>query len=344
MLPRLNCNNCLPISFVLAQGGCILFDKSYQIQSLVGSEVTIGVGTMTNADVGCILFALVGELYYLLWWKRRFTNRRGIADHHYTHHAKELSYLLFFWKKPNCLGTRKTDQQVTNSVTDPDANNGHEPDLELGSTKDLLRKGIGEKTVESELMRLHNLCGPPRFFFTINEETKEDLEADDVKSRGDRSRKGSRNKSLSDLLVAVETSILTPLASPTLKPHNHPLDSYSQHGFNFNPLFESSIDVEMNKLRSSPPPKFKFLRDAEEKLMRRLMEEAEKRSFNVQEFVATEEGDGSFIRIIIGGKNRERELNQQIPQYHSNVSQVLPLASSPSTTFRSLDNNKPIQQ
>ncbi|KAI8031805.1 hypothetical protein LOK49_LG01G00074 [Camellia lanceoleosa] len=37
---------------------------------------------------------------------------------------------------------RKTDQQVTNSVIDPDANNGQEPDLELGSTKDLLRKGI----------------------------------------------------------------------------------------------------------------------------------------------------------------------------------------------------------
>ncbi|KAL7204598.1 hypothetical protein ACSBR2_017636 [Camellia fascicularis] len=100
----------------------------------------------------------------------------------------------------------------------------------------------------------------------------------------------------------------------------------------------------MNRLRSSPPPKFKFLRDAEEKLMRRLMEEAEKRSFKIQEFVATEKRDGSFIRIIVGGKNRERELNQQVPQSHSNASQVLPLASSPSTTFRSLDNNKPIQQ
>lgn len=303
-----------------------------------------GLGIGLSFVFGCILFALVGELYYLLWWKRRPTNRRGIADHHYTHHAKELSYLLFFWKKPSCLGTRKTDQQVTNSVTDPDANNGHEPDLELGSTKDLLRKGFGEETVESELMRLHNLCGPPRFLFTIKEETKEDLEADDVKSRGDRSRKGSRNKSLSDLLVAVETPILTPLASPTLKPHNHPLDSYNQHGFNFNPLFESSTDVEMNRFRSSPPPRFKFLRDAEEKLMRRLMEEAEKRSFKVQESVATEERDGSFIRIIVGGKNRQRELNQQVPQSHSNASQVLPLASSPSTTFRSLDNNKPIQQ
>ncbi|KAL2464436.1 Glucan endo-1 [Forsythia ovata] len=57
---------------------------------------------------------------------------------------------------------------------------GHrEIDLELRSRKDLLLKGYGEDGVETELMRLHNLCAPTRFFFTVKEESKEDLESDD---------------------------------------------------------------------------------------------------------------------------------------------------------------------
>lgn len=35
--------------------------------------------------------------------------------------------------------------------------------------------------------------------------------------------------------------------------------------------------MDINGFRSSPPPKFKFLRDVEEKLMRRLEEETEKK-------------------------------------------------------------------
>ncbi|GFZ18004.1 hypothetical protein Acr_26g0012730 [Actinidia rufa] len=139
---------------------------------------------------------LVGELYYLLWWKKQFSSTsRGIEDHHHFPNYVKFVPNLFCWKKPN--STTKTQQ-----VTDPEAN-GSDPDPELGSAKeDLLCKGYGEEGVESELMRLHNLCGPPRFLFTISEETKEDLESDDG-----RSRKGSRTRSLSDCLL-VETPIL----------------------------------------------------------------------------------------------------------------------------------------
>ncbi|KAJ0101210.1 hypothetical protein Patl1_06333 [Pistacia atlantica] len=187
--------------------------------------------------------------------------------------------------------------------------------------------------METELMRLHNLSGPPRFLFTIIEETKEDLESEDGKSRSDnKSRKGSRNRSLSDLLLTMETPYLTP---PPLTPMN---SSYYQQGFN--PLFESSTDFEFNKIRSSPPPKFKFLQDAEEKLYRRKLLEAEKKAHKTEGSVQEngtkspssnflkEEEDGSFITIIV-----DRNKNQ-LPQFHSSSSQVLPLASSPST-FRS---------
>lgn len=314
----------------------------------MGSFSGLGIGL--SFVFGCILLGLVAELYYLLWWKKRI-NSREIEDH-FTNYAAEISYLCC-WKKSNSIdSSRNSTQELTSSVRNSEVN-GHENDLEVGGNgKDgnMQFKGFDEESVESELMRLHNLCGPPRFLFTIKEETKEDLESDDGKSRGDRSRKGSRTRSLSDIIIAVDTPFLTPLPSPPLKTPS--LDSYSSiHGFN--PLFESITEAELNKLRSSPPPRFKFLRDAEEKLIRRLVEEAEKRALrnggcvrdcviqpSPKGTVITEEIDGSFIALI--GKGKERELHQQQQQQqqpshcHSTPSQVLPLPSSPST-FRLAD-------
>ncbi|XVF05524.1 hypothetical protein REPUB_Repub05bG0179600 [Reevesia pubescens] len=291
-----------------------------------------GLGIGLSLVFGCLLLALVAELYYLLWWKKRIASTEVEDD--YNNYAKELVQ-LFCWKKSASLhaatNTNNNQDLVKDQVT-----NGVEPDLELGSNKDLLLKGFGEEGIESELMRLHNLAGPPRFLFTIKEETKEDLESEDG-----RSRKGSRTRSLSDLILTVDTPFLSPLASPPLKsPPLNPLDSYHRQGFN--PLFESSTDAELNKLRSSPPPKFKFLRDAEEKLLSRLMMlEAEKRvqrnGGSLQDSgvkavntttILTEETEGSFLKFIVG---KNREPLQYLPQYPSSSSQVLPLASSPTT-------------
>ncbi|KAK3206234.1 hypothetical protein Dsin_020280 [Dipteronia sinensis] len=324
-----------------------------------------GLGFGLSLVFGCLLLALVAELYYVLWWKKRLTNRREIEDD-YSNYAKELIQ-LFCWKKPSSNlqinNTQNCERQPAVSI------NGHEvvPDLELGTTtttssKDLLLKAFGDDSEVAELMRLHNLAGPPRFLFTIKEETKEDLESDDGKSRCDnRSRKGSRTGSLSDFIVTVDSPFLTPLASPTTK--SSTLAAY--HNLGFNPLFESSASASsaalqednLNKVRSSPPPKFKFLRDAEEKLLRKLMEEAEKKRVvlvpiedcsSVKSFNTTTSTtlalapevvrEGSFLKFIVGHHHH---------QYHSSSSsQVLPLASSPTTTatttaaFKPVDNQK----
>lgn len=283
-----------------------------------------GLGIGLSFVFGCILMGLVAELYYLLWVRKRIPKNEteDQYNNNNTPFATEFSH-LFCWKKHSSVNNVSSEQR-SNTVRNQEMN-GHvhdqDQDLELGNSKDLLLKGYGEDSVESELMRLHNLCGPPRFLFTIKEETKEDLESEDGKSRcGDRSRTCSRNKSLSDL-------ILTPLSSPPIKCQN--LDSYNCQGFN--PLFESSNENELNKLKSSPPPKFKFLRDAEEKLIRRLIElEAEKRVIK-NEVCSTEE-KGSFISFL--GKSKMREPLQQIQVHQMNSTtcvKVLPLASSPST-------------
>ncbi|KAM7460283.1 hypothetical protein LguiB_036331 [Lonicera macranthoides] len=77
-------------------------------------------------------------------------------------------------------------------------------------------------------------------------------------SENDKSRKGSRSRSLSDLVLTVETPFLTPLDSPSyFTPPLTPRDSsYSENGFN--PLFESSSDADFNRIRSSPPPNSSF--------------------------------------------------------------------------------------
>lgn len=317
---------------------CELFSGGEKMASLSG--LAIGLSFL----FGCILLGLVAELYYLLWWKKRFTRREKFEEEDYTHNTPVFSYLSC-WEKPNSVNKVKTQEELqTPSLGIQSDVNGHEQDPELGMGKDLLLKGFGEESVEAELMRLHNLCGPPRLLFTINEETKEDLESEDGKSRGDRSRKGSRTRSLSDLLVTLDTPFLTPLPSPPLKAQQA-LDSYYHHGFN--PLFESSTEAEINKLRSSPPPTFKFLRDAEEKLLRRLMEEAEKRALKkegpLQDSIKKSppnsttntapdqlKGDGSFIKLIVGKSKEGEAVHHQLSHYHSTPSQVLPLASSPS--------------
>ncbi|KAF5733818.1 hypothetical protein HS088_TW16G00259 [Tripterygium wilfordii] len=286
-----------------------------------------GVGLGLSVVFGCLLLALVAELCYILWWKKRITNSE-IEDDSYGSPAKQLLF-MFCWRKPSSL--RVTDTLV------------HEPEAQIHSlhsnNNDFLLKAYGDNDddMETELLGLNSLTGPPRFLFTIVEETREDLESEDAKSK---SAKGSRGRSLSDLILTVETPYLTPLASPSFfTPPLTPLDSTSCKGFN--PLFfESSTDAEFNRIRSSPPPRFKFLQDAEQKLYRqKLMEESEKKvnshdGFSQQflsgsKFFKDEEEESSFITIIVD-RNKEREL-----KHHGTSSQILPLNSPPPTTSRS---------
>ncbi|KAK6929331.1 hypothetical protein RJ641_005536 [Dillenia turbinata] len=274
-----------------------------------------GVGLGLSVVFGCLFLALLAELYYLFWWKKRISYRD--VEDELNSSSRELMY-MFCWKKPSSLSsTALNPQEICSSLRFGTSTNTQ------ANEQDLVLKPFGEEAMETELMRLHNLSGPPRFLFTIKEETKEDLESEDAKSRVD---KRSRGRSLSDLLLTMETPYLTPLSSPPfltppltpMKNSSSPSSTFNSHGFN--PLFETSTDAEFNRIRASPPPKFKFLKDAEEKLQRKLKEEAEKKaqkseicaqdevrgSSSTTKFGKDEE-NGSFITIIVA-KNKEREL------------------------------------
>ncbi|XP_022765177.1 uncharacterized protein LOC111310217 [Durio zibethinus] len=282
-----------------------------------------GVGLGLSIVFGCLLLALIAELYYLLWWKKRLTGRD--LENDYSNPAREFFY-MFCWKRSASMTHSALNPQGIRLREEQQSHHHH-----LDSNKDLLLKPFDDHGVESELLRLHSLSGPPRFLFTIIEETKEDLESEEAKSKCDnKSRVGSRGRSLSDLLLTVETPYLTPLASPPFfTPPLTPMEAcYSHQGFN--PLFESATDAEFNRIRSSSPsPKFKFLQEAEEKLHRKKsMEEAESNDGFDQEngdmtppskYLKDEE-DGSFITIIVD-RNKERGFNHYHQhQFHSGTS------------------------
>ncbi|CAM8913161.1 unnamed protein product [Rhodiola kirilowii] len=268
---------------------------------------------------GVLMVAIAAELYYLIRWKKKPLTAREI-DEVNTSYVQELLYVLSSRQQAEQSSSLHTSQHRTLSVSDP----------EMGSSRNLLLKQSAEESVESELMRLHNLAGPPRFLFTIKEETKEDLDSED------RSRKGSRTRSLSDVIVTCETPFLTPIASPKITSPvlNHP----SLEFYGFNPLYEAASFEEIeSKLKQSPPPKFKFLRDAEEKLYRRMKEQMLKNSGSGQHpginnsasTGSQEEQIGSLITLISGVK-KDKEV---VVHHNSGSSKILPLASSP-TRFR----------
>ncbi|KAH6814122.1 hypothetical protein C2S51_023140 [Perilla frutescens var. frutescens] len=236
----------------------------------MGSFSGLGIGL--SCVFAFILMGLVAELCYLLWWKKRTVYSTNTK----TENLEKFSFQLCWnWKKPDSVNGGSS-RELTNSVR----NQFEQEDLETGSGK----LGYGEEGVESELMRMHNLCGPPRFLFTIKEESKEDLESDDGKSRS------SNCKGLNDHIFGGDG-----LKGSNLRNGN-------------NPVLESMTEAEMNKLRSSPPPTFKFLKDAEDKFL--LMQEAGKKE-SESAIIEGINGDFSFVKVS------------------KPAAQVMPLASSP---------------
>ena len=120
-----------------------------------------------------------------------------------------------------------------------DESENHEKQQEP-TQKDPPLKGFGEESIDLELMRLHNLCGPPRFLFTINEETSLDMESE--------GRKGSRTVSLPpQLRKPTAHRHFCRCSPPPPIPHHHliyllPLLSLSQSDFFHLPPLSHSVE------------------------------------------------------------------------------------------------------
>ncbi|KAI4302392.1 hypothetical protein MLD38_038141 [Melastoma candidum] len=221
------------------------------------SRVCVGITVI----FGCLLLALFVVL--LLWWKRR---RITVA-------AASGPSLI----EQGCLNPGSGIPNFhPKSFPGPLLQQGGSL---LDSDKELFQFIPREQDgAEAEL---YKFPGPPRLLFTIAEETKEDLESDDGNSGNVKVK-----RSLSDYLATVESQMpyLTPVTSPSLLtppvtpngtgavPHRCPNGGFGPRP-GFDPSsFGSCRDAELNKKGRSPPPTFKFLQDAEEKLRKQLMD------------------------------------------------------------------------
>jgi hypothetical protein len=260
------------------------------------SRVAVGLAVVS----ALLLLALTAELYYIFVHKRRLRRRAAaISDAASSPSSSSRELLqLFCFKKPPALASTYAVQEPPSAVAVAVAVGGGGGEG-YGDDDD-------DETVEAQLMRLGSVVGPTRLLFTIKEETREDLEsADDGHSR-------SRSRSLGELLhCASETPpFLTPRASPSPVVPTAALDN------SYNPLYESpaASPGPAPAPAVSPPPKFQFLKDAEEKLYRRaLAEEAmrarrspplqQQQQQQVASPVAGGE-DGGYITIVVGKNNQ----------------------------------------
>ncbi|KAL6653531.1 hypothetical protein ACP70R_008455 [Stipagrostis hirtigluma subsp. patula] len=242
----------------------------------------LGVGLVVVSAL--LLLALTAELYYIFVHKRRQRRRAAaISDAASSPSSSSRELLqLFCFKKPPALASTYAVQEPAAAVA-----------VAVGEGED---DDDDDETVEAQLMRLGSLVGPPRLLFTIKEETREDLESEDGGSRCGRSR------SLGELMHCSDTPFLTPASSPAPPPAAAAAADNS-----YNPLFESPAASPGPAPAVSPPPKFQFLKDAEEKLYRRaLAEEAmrARRSPPPQTpSPAAGEEDGGYITIVVGKSN-----------------------------------------
>lgn len=389
---------------------------------MMSSLSRLGIGL--SVVFGCFLLALVAELYYVFWWRRRLNSgsaMNGEVEDEYSSPSRELFFLLCWKKQPassmRALNLRHhlRDANVITNGSEAASRLHHRHNDGLVVTQrspdqspirtDFMTKFFPAEGMDAELMRLHGLLGPPRILFTIKEETKEDLDSEDGRSR--KSRRGSRSRSLSDLLAHIgggsgtitpinntpfvtppsSPPFCTPMATPPLTPLT-PLHSsllphlsvvHNKQQLRLSPLIEVSrscsssssssassslpssfpssfaspashsplisppcttLHLAPNKENgtlhplnqghlehqypikeerypnanpaSSPPPKFKFLRDADEKVVNSTAMRLKQQQHQLEPPVpsspsscsaVSSDEDGSFITIIVGDSN-----------------------------------------
>lgn len=277
------------------------------------------VGLGLSVVFGGLLLALMAEIYYLLWWKRRWNNNnnsnnttRDMEDHDRDTTTPVASDSVL---RKLCWNTKSYSS--VSAVRSTAAAPQQHQHLKSFNGAVVIADGASET-------ELRGGGGPPRFLFPIKEETSEDLESEDdgesASEDDDDAVRGIITRSLNDLIrKGHETPIfLTPTSSPQFffTPPLTPMtqmggsSSYSHHcspASTYNPFLESSTDAEFNRIKASPPPFFKFLKDAEEKLEKKKREE-ENRLRRERERVrgvhhcnggSIEEQNGSFLRILV---------------------------------------------
>ncbi|KAJ7550866.1 hypothetical protein O6H91_07G122400 [Diphasiastrum complanatum] len=160
----------------------------------------LGIGL--SVVFGGFVLLLVAELYYLLCWKKK-----AIANPRVNNVGLDPLFV-----NGDTVSERSGDATVLPNVNQLPTGNFH---AELVA-KLFPLGGSGE----IEVLHLNHLLGPPRLLFTIIEETKEDLDSEDGKSKGRHSKRASHGSNECILLISSESA--TPEGTPFVTPPSSP--------------------------------------------------------------------------------------------------------------------------
>lgn len=188
-----------------------------------------------------------GQVFYFLCWKKHLqqgsTKNSTALSANSPDHANDRTVMKG--------AKRQEEEEEEQLVLSPESPVEDVEDF-ISRLFPLQREGL---MGPSEVMTIEGLLRPPRFLFTIKEETKEDMESEDSKSsKGGRSHKGRHGRSLSDPFaqmrmvdIAVETPpFLTPSSSP---PFYTPLETPP-----WTPLHPSPSNSPLSRCLESPKP------------------------------------------------------------------------------------------
>lgn len=157
------------------------------------------------------------------------------------------------WKKMKRHNKLKKRNRSPSDELEEDLELGHEDkSVEIDKSENPIAAEAEEmeEDVVEELMKVHNLSGPARFLFTIEEETTEELKVlEDEK----KSKKKTR-KSLIDLMSESDGKFLKPISCPVIKSTRSLTGSVFQDG---NVLVKDIFDrSNLNSFRSTEATPF----------------------------------------------------------------------------------------
>lgn len=118
------------------------------------------VGIVLIVIFAVSLVMLLTQLFYVLWRRRVFRRHGGGGDHFSQHSSSDSSFyskeLLYFF----CV--RPHPNSLSASDAAGDLNSNPRPEMEV---------------IDVDLLKIHDMFGPPRFLFTIKEEEGEHTES-----------------------------------------------------------------------------------------------------------------------------------------------------------------------
>lgn len=182
------------------------------------------VGISLSVVFALFMTLLFFELCYVWWSRQRRLRETGEARSSNVQSAamamKRAHWKCTTWSKIVCAGCSLHETEEPKRwvkllcwLSPADAKMACSDAVEEGGKVGAGQQQQGEEEVEEDVLGLGGLWAPARLLFTIKEETKEEMELEEVRCKGSVSRRAS-----SEQLLFVASSCTSPFVTPPSSP------------------------------------------------------------------------------------------------------------------------------